>query len=393
MVAGYGTCSLFFVMEMAGKMWYWGVASYLCGPDKVWNLFDGGMVALSFVDIYLSIANCGRASITRDTDIANSGATLSTRDTDVVLIVRALRLVRLSRLIRLIRMPVFAELERILNAMNAGLKSVGWAVVFLFVFVYLLGIILRKWTETFPSENRNVQDLFSTVPESMFTMFRCTIGDCATLDGQPLAARLQDTLGWPWSVFYSAMILFMTLFFFNTIIAVLVESTVTALKFNDEMGEQVRKKDVANKTKQWVKRLQREKLVPIEPGIDGDAVILRADFQNALNQREVQELLDWIPPSARVDLFDVLDANGDGRLRVSALVRGLVSLRGDASKGDAVRTNLALGNLMRMIQSLEHRLVLFQKRQLEAAKRLSAERQGEDHSKARGRPAKVSALV
>eukprot|EP00443_Scrippsiella_acuminata_P093923 CAMPEP_0115388612 /NCGR_PEP_ID=MMETSP0271-20121206/9266_1 /TAXON_ID=71861 /ORGANISM="Scrippsiella trochoidea, Strain CCMP3099" /LENGTH=148 /DNA_ID=CAMNT_0002812109 /DNA_START=32 /DNA_END=477 /DNA_ORIENTATION=- len=77
-----------------------------------------------------------------------------------------------------------------------------------------------------------------------------------------------------------------------------------------------------------------------------------------INDPEVERLLDDldIAMADRSELFDVLDADGDGRLEVQEVTRGLLKLRGSAEKSDMVACLLAVRNLQGMFVQFQDEL-------------------------------------
>merc|ERR1711959_556427 len=95
-----------------------------------------------------------------------------------VMYIKILRLARLGRLVRLLRFKIFHELKMMVQGVVAGLRVLFWAVVLLFFFIFLLGVVLRKTmgeSEVNPYTRKNS---FETVPRSMFTLFRCFTDGC-----------------------------------------------------------------------------------------------------------------------------------------------------------------------------------------------------------------------
>lgn len=76
-------------------------------------------------------------------------------------------------------------------------------------------------------------------------------------------------------------------------------------------------------------------------------------FEEALEQEEVQDMLEdlGVSLSTRDQLFEVLDADGNGYLALSELTEGIMMLRGPADKSDVVATRL----MMRCLQRNERR--------------------------------------
>merc|ERR1719313_2583652 len=74
------------------------------------------------------------------------------------------------------------------------------------------------------------EELFATVPRSMFTGFRCFTGDCTSSRGHSLPQLLVDAYGAGFAVSYMVCVLIVTFGLFNLIMAIYVERTVRAAK-------------------------------------------------------------------------------------------------------------------------------------------------------------------
>merc|ERR1712137_1203058 len=70
-----------------------------------------------------------------------------------------------------------------------------------------------------------------------------------------------------------------------------------------------------------------------------------------------QKLLDDLDvPSERARLFDVFDADGNGRLGVRELLQGLLKVRGEPQRSDVLAGNLGVRALLEMVHELEVRI-------------------------------------
>lgn len=85
------------------------------------------------------------------------------------------------------------------------------------------------------------------------------------------------------------------------------------------------------------------------------------EFEQIIDEPAVQQLLEDMDISVGdwVNLFDVLDADGNRLLDIGEIVHGLMKLRGGADKCDVVSLVL----MVRAIQSEVHKLVHIQKKQ------------------------------
>merc|ERR1711976_958940 len=81
-----------------------------------------------------------------------------------------------------------------------GSRTLVWAVVLLFLMVYVVGVFLTIVVGNSAINNPEYEmarkSSFSTVPKSMFTTFRCLlIVDCSALQGTPLLPMMYDEYG------------------------------------------------------------------------------------------------------------------------------------------------------------------------------------------------------
>merc|ERR1719335_213384 len=85
--------------------------------------------------------------------------------------------------------------------------------------------------------------------------------------------------------------------------------------------------------------------------------ITRDLFYIVLGDSEVQKLMDDLDiPSDRARLIDVLDADGSNSLQVVEPVQGLLKVRGEARKSDAVATLLAIRAVQEQMRDIKANL-------------------------------------
>ena len=118
------------------------------------------------------------------------------------MLMRLMQLMRISRIVRLLRFVFFKELLLMIQGISAGFRKLFWAIVFLLFVIFALGMLMRqtlgKWClEEDPYCNNehlimNSEILFSFVPRSCFTIFRCLTEGCSSVDGTPLLIHIYD---------------------------------------------------------------------------------------------------------------------------------------------------------------------------------------------------------
>merc|ERR1719482_2150180 len=102
----------------------------------------------------------------------------------------------------------------ILGVMS-GMRVLIWAVVLLFLCIYVLGVVMVKLDLEDERE-------FGTLASSMFTMFRCFTDGCVAYDGTPVIERVRGKLGnfgTYFMIFYMLSFVFVTIGIFNLIMA------------------------------------------------------------------------------------------------------------------------------------------------------------------------------
>merc|ERR1712113_544524 len=88
-------------------------------------------------------------------------------------------------------------------------------------------------------------------------------------------------------------------------------------------------------------------------------------FLFIIQDPEVQSIMDDLDiPPERADLFDILDADGSGDLEVTELVQGLLKVRGEARKSDAVASLLAVRATQDMVRNFQYECQVHQAQQI-----------------------------
>lgn len=343
--------TIIFLTEMLVKIGRTGLKQHFFGKDARWNCFDGIVVTLGISDSLMTLIISMQSS-------HEGGFNPSS-----FMALRMIRLARIARLARVLRISLLRELQLMVNGIVGLLRTLLCALLLLFLCVYFLGIVMTQlYGDGFASELSEQDTLFSDVPRSMFTVFRCLmVGDCAALDGSPIALHMSESAGWPFVVTYSVACVLMNYGIGSLITALVVDSTINAAKqteFKHSM-KLAQKRKLGMRMQELAACFELQQVLYNERHNKGhkvDALFMdRECFVDALQREEVKALLDEIEidDPDRLDLFDVLDADGNGRIEMKELVDGVVKMRGKARKADVVATRLMLTQLMSKVTSLE----------------------------------------
>merc|ERR1712187_981180 len=192
----------------------------------------------------------------------------------------------------------------------------------------------------------------------------CTVGgDCSDTGGRPIFQLVTDAYGWPYAVAYCIIMSAMTFGLFNVIVAMFVENTMAAAKFNDNKVKIERLHDrehFALKSAELVERIMMKVGCAIIQDDDDDTGKAEAAAQLELSPEQFGDLV-WdkdirqilndldVDESNLLDLFDVLDSDGGGTLQVDEIVMGIYKLRGDARRSDIINVGLLVRSVQRSL--------------------------------------------
>lgn len=264
-----------------------------------------------------------------------------------------------------------------------GLRTLFWAIVLLVFVTYAVGVLLRQ---TVGEDKVAIKDdpygtvLFSSVPWSMFIVFRCLTADCTLTDGSPLDGHMHALYGPIFMIPYAFVVIFVFFGLFNLIAATFVENVLEAARQKRQMnsdGEAIR---VLTKLRQLVLKFGGTKSLGPSPSryanrvgssgmsvledVEGPDVmfdvqevhfqcggqVTREMFAQVMQDSEVHVLFDdlEVHMADRADLFDTIDADANGAIDVSELILGILKLRsGGADKSDMVAAILGIRSIQK----------------------------------------------
>jgi len=198
---------------------------------------------------------------------------------------------------------------------------------------------------------------------------------------------------------------------FNLIMAVLVENTLRAAKFNYQKIAVLRHREdvrLGQKLKKLVRKLCQENSTPtpvraktlgrikgshimkkMMPGTSrslrakGDVVgafggntnVSREVWFKVISDPDVQKLVEDLG-IAYVDfsgLYEILDADGNGKVDAKEIVRGILKVRGEARRGDVIAIQLALRAVQSRLRSYEQQVIRNQQEAQEVLEQLAAD--------------------
>jgi len=298
---------------------------------------------------------------------------------------RVVRLMRLARILRLLRAKVFKDLLSMIQGMMGGLGTLGWSLVLFVIFIYVVALVFRELVGlppgTTPDETKDAdirikpEWYFRNVPRSMFTVFRCSFGDCSTSGGTPIfEGVIEDNKNGSWlSLVYSGFVFVVMIGLFNVISAIFVESTMTSAA---ELQADKQRKRLENPQRWAINFIQLlssllgaawpdddEYLDSVSQGMFTDELWERLQteefdrklFDEVLEtdgkaQEALQEL--DIQKADHRYLSDILDPDNSGTIGVFELIDGLQRLRGDPRRSDIIAVDLMVRAIQMKIDDL-----------------------------------------
>mmetsp|Transcript_138487 Transcript_138487/g.359897 ORF Transcript_138487/g.359897 Transcript_138487/m.359897 type:complete len:644 (+) Transcript_138487:55-1986(+) len=353
-----------FSVDIIGKLWYYGCKAFFGGKDRSWHIYESIIVSVAYAEIGLTLSPYNPG---------DSGGVFAA--------LRVLRLARIARILSIIRIPIFTDLVMMIDGTVGGFKTLLWSQLLIAVPLYVVALLFRETLGKHADAGQGAQ-YFGSLSMSFFTTFRCLVmGDCSTADGRPLMVEVSEVYGTGFAICYCVVSVFMTFGLYNVIIAIYVENTVAAAKFNELRLKQRRLRDERiftqkaielctlvwhhhpnNPDKKALSSLSLEELseVSIAPKLFAE---LRSNrrFCDILHELDIAD-------QDQVDLFDTVDVDGNGFIGLEELVQGIAKLRGDARRSDIVSVSL-------MVRALQADFAVFQhsvSRQLKSLNRTAS---------------------
>eukprot|EP00928_Gymnodinium_smaydae_P099845 TRINITY_DN9642_c0_g1_i2.p1 TRINITY_DN9642_c0_g1~~TRINITY_DN9642_c0_g1_i2.p1 ORF type:complete len:352 (+),score=68.72 TRINITY_DN9642_c0_g1_i2:109-1056(+) len=235
--------------------------------------------------------------------------------------------------------------------------------------LYVVALILRE-TLGQQAAAGNGAELFTTLGESLFTLFRCVVAvECSDDSGRPLFAWVAKTHGVSYALLYGSLLLFMQFGLVNVIVAIYVENVVAAAKSNEVLLKKQRLRDQQFFNNRMVDLVEllwdvhnevriANGLPPqemVDAGDEADPIAatlyrmrdmeLTLDmFEKIKGRKEAVDIFRDLDVSDEdiFGLFQLLDVDGSGTIDMMELQHGIRKLRGDARRSDVISLDLLL---------------------------------------------------
>jgi len=292
--------------------------------DKLaWNIFD----------LFLCVTATGEEVMKRFVD--------STLDVSMVRVFRILRLVRIFRIIRVMRF--FRDLRVMVSGIAQSLLSLMWALLLLISIMYLVAVCVLQMaveerTERLQARPGNLSDedynsllsFFGSLDRTMYTLYQSITGGVDWGD----AAHPLNQMTWTLGVFYSAYIAFAVLCVLNIVTGVFVENCnkMTALDQDTLLIEDLEAR------RDWLAEVK----AVFEATEDGNGSLSAWQFVDKIQgdvkmQAWLRKLGVPVDCHSAMDLFSLLDMDGDGQLNFDEFAIALQHIHGSARSIDVAK--------------------------------------------------------
>lgn len=242
----------------------------------------------------------------------------------VLRITRILRSIRIVRILRVMR--VAEDLRLLVTCILFSVKSFIWALLLLFLIIYILGVYLTQSVHIYRIENNNPLDegsreltkWYGTVPVASLSLFQALTGG---VDWNEIVQPLMDNLHPAWGLLVVLWISFSILAVLNIITGSFVQNAI-------ERSLSVKEMDKVTQARKLFSFLD----------VDENGFIDRDEIGKHLDSEAVQDffrLID-VDTSEAHCLFDLLDCSGDGSIDFEQFLSGVLRLQGQAKALDMI---------------------------------------------------------
>mmetsp|Transcript_1783 Transcript_1783/g.3931 ORF Transcript_1783/g.3931 Transcript_1783/m.3931 type:complete len:618 (+) Transcript_1783:55-1908(+) len=323
-VAVYGEEPLFFLVF--GKLcaaYYFVELSLRCGShrgrlkaffitseDRHWNIFDLVLVLNSVVDVLMTVI------FGHEVQSVGSG----------------MRILRMLRIVRIFRVFRFCQELALLAATIVGsMMSLMWAIVLLFLIIYVFGISLTRGATEYilvhglGADTFLLNERFGTLPTTFYTLWK------SMLNGQDWGEVSDQLFQLHWA--------FPCIFFLYIAVTILAMANVITGVFVDNVYQtaQVERALTAEKEMEIKERYIND-LRELFGEMDGDCsgTVTWEEFEEYLEDERVQMYFHalQIDASDTQRLFKLIDTHGSGEVDIENFLQGCIRLKGQARSID-----------------------------------------------------------
>mmetsp|Transcript_77830 Transcript_77830/g.241169 ORF Transcript_77830/g.241169 Transcript_77830/m.241169 type:complete len:650 (-) Transcript_77830:14-1963(-) len=309
-------CNLFFLVELLLRLCVHRLHFFFDPDNYLWNWFDTLLVIFSLFELFTSAVGWSDDS---------SGSTGFS--------IKAVKMLRIARVFRVFRF--FTELTLLAMMVIDSLKSLAWALILLFIIIFVFAVLFTQFATTFIKENGHlqpssvdvfeVQRQFGNLRATVYTLVQSMLGGVSW----GVASDALFSINWLAAPLFFFYIFFTMLAFLNITTGVFVDNAVEAGRIQRDylVQKEMQLKD------RYAAEI-RELFVAMDNDGSGTLTLeeVKAYFDNPQLQSYFAAL--GIDFSDTERLFTLLDNDSDGHLTIDEFLDGCSRLKGQASSID-----------------------------------------------------------
>jgi len=297
---------------------------------------DSLLAPWMWIDSFLLVLSC----------VARLGWTLV--DPSMFRLIRILRMLRVLRIVRMV--SAFDPLFMIIRSMQHCMGSLVWSFVVILVIQIAVGTMLSQCLALYiMDESQDLQDrlkvfnYFGTFSRSMLTMFEISLANWI-----PCCRLLTRAVSEWFSLFfiiYRCMWCFGTV---NVLTAIFIASTNKAVAGDDECVLRRQEKE------QGVLEGKLKDLFE-EFDLDGGGTVAKAEIAQLKHDPLIKQWANSleIQVGEIEEMFDLLDATGNGEVPLKEFMDRVQKLRVGASKLDSLRVQATMKLVLQKVEELK----------------------------------------
>lgn len=268
----------------------------------------------------------------------------------------ALRVLRLTRLARKLRLrPEFQEMWSIVKGVMDNVETLFWTYVLAAFMTFLFAVVMTNAigkADAF-QESEEAQKYWGSITKSMLTLFQLMTVDA----WGEVTESVMQVRGWVgvMTVIYITIARFM---FFNLVVAIIVDGCIEASQEYKE--QQARLHEDTEEEEQQEKMVKLFEHVHVHP----DGRMNKLDMLRGVKGKQSRRMLRDFDLLAEdlLDLFDMCDADGSGKVKREEFALALYHVQGEAKTKDIIRLEKEMRDIIASVEVVRSCVDVFKDR-------------------------------